>query len=95
LCEDFGINIVKYVGKRAQFKKDYAQETILREPDKCIMCRRCEAACNNVQTVGVLSGTERGFKSVVSTFNHKPLVDTQCTYCGRCVSVCPTGALTS
>lgn len=95
LCEDFDMDIVKYVGKRAQFKKDYAQEAILREPDKCIMCRRCETACNHIQTVGVLSGTGRGFNAVVSTFNHRPLAETQCTFCGQCVSVCPTGALTS
>lgn len=95
LAADFEIYNPKYTGKRTSFKKDYAQEALLRDPNKCIMCRRCETACNVMQTVGVYSGTGRGFKAVVSTFNHKPLVETQCTFCGQCVSACPTGALTS
>ena len=61
--------------------------------NKCIMCRRCETMCNDVQTVGALSGINRGFDAVVSTSFESPLVDTVCTHCGQCVAVCPVGAL--
>jgi NADP-reducing hydrogenase subunit HndD len=62
--------------------------------DKCIMCRRCEMMCNEVQTVGALSGVNRGFMAVVSPAFEQDLQDSVCTYCGQCVAVCPTGALT-
>jgi NADH-quinone oxidoreductase subunit G len=58
------------------------------------MCRRCETACNILQTVGTLSGYKRGFDAVVAPANLKPLVETNCTFCGQCVNVCPTAALT-
>ena len=49
--------------------------------------------CNEVQTVGVLSGVNRGFNTEVGTFFNADLCDTECTFCGQCISVCPTGAL--
>ena len=58
------------------------------------MCRRCETACNDVQTVGVLSAINRGFNSVVAPAFEMDLDHSSCTYCGQCVAVCPTGALT-
>ncbi|MGM0567134.1 MAG: NADH-dependent [FeFe] hydrogenase, group A6 [Bacteroidota bacterium] len=67
---------------------------IIREMDKCIMCRRCETMCNDVQTVGALSATNRGFESVVAPAFEMNLEASPCTYCGQCVAVCPTGALT-
>lgn len=67
---------------------------IIREMDKCIMCRRCEMMCNEVQTVGALSGIHRGFESVVAPAYEMNLEKSPCTYCGQCVAVCPTGALT-
>ena len=57
------------------------------------MCRRCETMCNNVQTVGALSGINRGFEAVVATAFEQDLEDSVCTYCGQCVAVCPVGAL--
>ena len=65
----------------------------MRDNDKCILCRRCETMCTEVQTVGVLSGVNRGFNTVVGTFFNADMMDTECTFCGQCVSVCPTGAL--
>ncbi|HNQ38391.1 MAG TPA: [FeFe] hydrogenase, group A, partial [Prolixibacteraceae bacterium] len=64
------------------------------ELNKCILCRRCEMMCNEVQTVGVLSAINRGFESVVSPAFEMNLDHSVCTYCGQCVAVCPTGALT-
>lgn len=67
---------------------------IIRDLNKCIMCRRCETMCNDFQTVGALSAINRGFMSVVSPAFEMDLEDSVCTYCGQCVAVCPTGALT-
>lgn len=68
--------------------------SIIRDLDKCIMCRRCETMCNDVQTVGALSAINRGFYSVVAPAFEQNLEHSPCTYCGQCVAVCPTGALT-
>lgn len=68
--------------------------SIIREMDKCIMCRRCETMCNTFQTVGALSAVNRGFMSVVAPAFEMNLEHSPCTYCGQCVAVCPTGALT-
>ncbi len=68
--------------------------SIIRDMDKCIMCRRCETMCNDFQTVGALSAVNRGFMSVVAPAFEMNLEHSPCTYCGQCVAVCPTGALT-
>lgn len=68
--------------------------SIIRDLDKCIMCRRCEMMCNEVQTVGALSAFNRGFTAAVAPAFEENLESSPCTYCGQCVAVCPTGALT-
>lgn len=68
--------------------------SIIRELDKCIMCRRCETMCNDLQTVGALHAVNRGFEAVVAPAFEMNLEHSPCTYCGQCVAVCPTGALT-
>ncbi|MEN8155377.1 MAG: NADH-dependent [FeFe] hydrogenase, group A6 [Bacteroidota bacterium] len=68
--------------------------SIIRDLDKCIMCRRCETMCNDFQTVGALYAVNRGFDAVVAPAFEMNLEHTPCTYCGQCVAVCPTGALT-
>ena len=75
------------------YRKD-ASPSIIRDMDKCVMCRRCETACNTVQTVGALNAINRGFMSVVAPAFEQDLIDSPCTFCGQCVAVCPTGALT-
>lgn len=92
LAASLGIREIKYRGKESFHKKEFTK-SIIREPNKCIMCRRCETMCNEVQTVGALSAINRGFSSVVSTAMEMNLKDSVCTYCGQCVAVCPTGAL--
>ena len=69
-------------------------KTIVRDMNKCIMCRRCEVMCNEVQSVGALSGVNRGFDAYVGPAFDENLEDTVCTHCGQCVAVCPVGALT-
>lgn len=68
--------------------------SIIRNLDKCIMCRRCETMCNEIQTVGALSAIHRGFMAAVAPAFEQNLEHSTCTYCGQCVAVCPTGALT-
>ena len=75
------------------YRKDLSP-SIIRDMDKCVMCRRCETACNVIQTVGALHAVNRGFMSVVAPAFERDLIDTPCTFCGQCVAVCPTGALT-
>jgi NADP-reducing hydrogenase subunit HndD len=75
------------------YRKDFSP-SIIRDLDKCIMCRRCEMMCNTVQTVGALSAVNRGFMAVVAPAFEQNLEFSTCTYCGQCVAVCPTGSLT-
>jgi NADP-reducing hydrogenase subunit HndD len=75
------------------YRKD-TSPSIIRDLDKCIMCRRCEMMCNEVQTVGAISAVNRGFMATVAPAFEQNLEYSTCTYCGQCVSVCPTGALT-
>jgi NADP-reducing hydrogenase subunit HndD len=93
LAQKLGIRSIPFKGEQSHYKGDESP-AIIREMDKCIMCRRCETACNEVQTVGVLSAINRGFNSVVAPAFEMDLDHTNCTFCGQCVAVCPTGALT-
>lgn len=93
LATKFGIRDIPYHGEKSEYRKD-TSPSIIRDMDKCIMCRRCEMMCNEVQTVGALSAINRGFKAVVAPAFEMDLEKSPCTYCGQCVSVCPTGALT-
>jgi NADP-reducing hydrogenase subunit HndD len=81
------------IAEMSTYRKD-TSPSIIRDLDKCIMCRRCETMCNEVQTVGALSAINRGFMAVVSPAFEQNLEHSTCTYCGQCVAVCPTGALT-
>lgn len=93
LAEKFGIRESPYDGgEMSHYRKDISP-SIIRDMDKCIMCRRCETMCNDVQTCGVLSGVNRGFTAVVAPAFEMNLADTVCTNCGQCVAVCPVGAL--
>lgn len=94
LAADMGIRTMKYKGDMSTFPKDYSSSSIERNLDKCILCRRCVTVCKEIQTVSVLSARNRGFHTIVSPAFGLPMVDTNCTFCGQCVSVCPTGALT-
>ena len=94
IAEELGIHNLQYKGEQSTYELDESSAAIRRDLDKCIMCRRCENACNNIQTVGVLSGVGRGFHAVVAPAGLKKLADTQCVFCGQCVQACPVGALT-
>ena len=80
-------------GEKSQ-RKNEVTPAITRNMEKCIYCRRCESVCNNVQSVGVLGAIRRGFDTTIAPTFDRMFVDTDCTYCGQCVAVCPVGALT-
>ncbi len=92
LAMQFGVREIRFKGKESKYRQD-SSPSIIRDMDKCIMCRRCETMCNNIQTVGALSGVNRGFEAVVATAFEQDLEDSVCTFCGQCVAVCPVGAL--
>ena len=94
LAQELGLHHLLYKGEQSTYNRDLSSKAIARDLDKCIMCRRCETACNVIQTVGVLSGVGRGFEAVVAPAGLKPLVETECVFCGQCVQACPVGALT-
>ncbi len=93
MAQYLGIRKIRYQGEQSHYRED-TSPAIIREVDKCIMCRRCEMMCNDFQTVNVLSAINRGFNSVVAPAFEMNLDHSVCTYCGQCVAVCPTGALT-
>lgn len=94
LAHDLNIREIKYTGEMRNLPIDDNSYSLVRDPNKCILCRRCETMCNTVQTVGALAEVGRGFNTHVgSTFN-RSMFETTCTFCGQCLSVCPTGALT-
>ncbi|MBO4814550.1 MAG: iron hydrogenase small subunit [Muribaculaceae bacterium] len=80
-------------GEKSQ-RKNEVTPAITRNMEKCIYCRRCESVCNNVQSVGVLGAIRRGFDTTIAPTFDRMFTDTDCTYCGQCVAVCPVGALT-
>ncbi|TLN04011.1 NADH:ubiquinone oxidoreductase, partial [bacterium] len=92
IAEKFALREVRYEGVMSTYRKDISP-SISRDMDKCIMCRRCETMCNDVQTCGVLSGVNRGFNAVVAPAFEMNLEDSVCTFCGQCAAVCPVGAL--
>ncbi len=94
LAAELGVREIRWEGERMDYPKDVSSDAIVKDSNKCIYCRRCETACNQVQTCGILSGIGRGFDAFVGPFDNIPMVESSCTYCGQCVSVCPTAALT-
>jgi NADH-quinone oxidoreductase subunit G/NADP-reducing hydrogenase subunit HndD len=93
LAESLGIREIRFAGAKAHHAVDDSTPSIVRDPDKCILCRRCVAVCEQVQGVSAINVSGRGFNSVVSPAGQLPLGDAACTLCGQCILVCPTGAL--
>ncbi|MDD2401702.1 MAG: NADH-dependent [FeFe] hydrogenase, group A6 [Clostridia bacterium] len=94
LAKQFGITDIRFKGENTEFHKDASTPTIVRDPNKCILCRRCVSTCNNIQGVGVLGVIDRGFNSIIAPAFQHPLDEVDCVYCGQCINVCPVGALT-
>ncbi|MGL5918915.1 MAG: NADH-dependent [FeFe] hydrogenase, group A6, partial [Bacteroidales bacterium] len=90
----FNIREMPFNGGELSLRKREVTASIVRNMDKCIYCRRCEMVCNDVQTVGALGAARRGFNTTIVPSFDKKMVESECTYCGQCVAVCPVGALT-
>ncbi len=93
LATKFNITKVEFEGERANHTIDDLSPSIVRDFNKCILCRRCVAACKKVQKIGAIDCINRGFESCISTVGDHSLNDVNCTFCGQCIEACPTGAL--
>jgi iron-only hydrogenase group A len=88
-----GVRETPFVQTKKWEAIDMTSPSIVRDPNKCILCRRCVAVCAQVQTVNAIDVVNRGIKTKVSTYMDKGLGNVACTNCGQCALVCPTGAI--
>lgn len=93
LAEELNIKDIRFEGASIDLPLDDFSPSIVRDPNKCVLCKRCVSMCKNIQTVSVISAAERGFKSTISCAFDRSLEEVPCTMCGQCISVCPVGAL--
>ena len=89
----FNVTDVEYEGEKTKHKIDDLSPSIVRDFNKCILCRRCISTCKNIQKIGAIDCVNRGFNSCVSTVGDNSLNDVNCTFCGQCITACPVGAL--
>ncbi|MGI9950984.1 NADH-dependent [FeFe] hydrogenase, group A6 [Moorellaceae bacterium AZ2] len=93
LAQTLGIREVRFEGAKSHYEADTSTPAIVRDPDKCILCRRCVAVCEKVQGVKAIAPQERGFDTVIAPAFHEKLINVACVECGQCTLVCPVGAL--
>ena len=92
LCNEYGVDETRFSGAKTEYKIDDATP-IIRDNNKCILCRRCVAACKVVQGIGVIGANDRGFDTHIASAFEMPLSETSCVNCGQCIVACPVGAL--
>jgi len=93
LADELNIKEIMFEGETYNFPLDNLSPSIVRDPNKCILCRRCVSMCKKVQTVAVIDTNERGFQTIVGSAFDMSLNDVPCTMCGQCITACPVGAL--
>lgn len=93
LADELGVTEISYEGEMNTYDIDDVSPSLIRDNNKCILCRRCVNMCKDVQTVAVIDTMERGFKTKIASAFEMPLADTSCVNCGQCIISCPTGAL--
>ncbi len=92
LADELGVEDIPFEGENIKHEIDNASTSLIRDNNKCILCRRCIAACDN-QAVSVISCVNRGFSTEVATAFGKDMSEVGCIYCGQCIVACPVGAL--
>jgi iron-only hydrogenase group A len=94
LAKEYGVDFYRFghVDERT-YGMDKSSYAIVRDPDKCILCRRCVRTCVDLQEVGVYEAVNRGAETRIGTFMDKPMSEVICINCGQCINRCPTGAL--
>jgi NADP-reducing hydrogenase subunit HndD len=94
LCQELGVADEDYfAGETNHYEPDTSATHMVRDNNKCILCRRCSAVCEKVQAVGVIGPNNRGFATFIGSAFDMGLGDTSCVSCGQCIAACPTGAL--
>ena len=93
LAADLGVKDDRFGRTKKVEALDTTSSSLVRDPNKCILCGRCIAVCQNVQTVSAIGFSRRGIRTKISTYMDKGLGNVACTYCGQCALVCPTGAI--
>ncbi len=93
LCNEYGVNEDRIGGERNEYPLDTSSVAIVRDNNKCILCRRCVAACQNMQGIGVIGANDRGFDTHIASAFEVKLAETSCINCGQCIVACPVGAL--
>ncbi|HWQ58529.1 MAG TPA: NADH-dependent [FeFe] hydrogenase, group A6 [Clostridia bacterium] len=94
LANELGIEDIEFDGERIVKTIDELSPSVVRDNNKCILCRRCVAACDSVQGVYAIGMQNRGFRTQIGSEFGKSLGDIACINCGQCIAACPTGALT-
>jgi iron-only hydrogenase group A len=94
LAKEYHVIERRINGKKNSFKLDHAGTSIVRDPEKCILCGRCVRICEETMGVSAIEYVNRGSKTVIGTTMQKGLNTSSCVNCGQCIMVCPTGALT-
>lgn len=93
LADELGVTEISYEGIRNEYPIDDLSLSIVRDNNKCVLCRRCVNMCKNIQTVGAIDTVNRGFKTQIACAFEKSLNAVSCVNCGQCIAVCPVGAL--
>lgn len=94
LCRELGVDDENaFEGVTNEYEIDDSAAHMYRDNNKCIHCRRCIAACEKTQGIGVIGANNRGFNTYIGSAFDMPLAETACVSCGQCIAVCPTGAL--
>ena len=93
LAHRMGVTTVRFENTKEQYPLDFSSPSIVRDPNKCILCGDCVRMCDNVQSVNAIDFAYRGTKALVTPAFNKKIAETDCVNCGQCRVVCPTGAI--